>query len=107
MNTKTRFLVLDASNQPQRPRDHGLKLNSTQKGGSPSFLNEEEAVKFGQLLAAKTKENYYVARVTHAIGGADSLDALLANATTDAQGRPRASVSVVATSADGSGEEAV
>lgn len=79
MNTKTRFLVLDSSNQPVRPRDYGLTLgDAVQNDKSPSFLDEASAIKFCQLVAGRNKgSNFYVVKTIGAASAKDDLDAHL------------------------------
>lgn len=76
MNSRTRHLVLNPLNQPQRPCDHGLNLKGIQSDKSPSFLDLETAKQFAALLAEKDKGNaYYVATV---VGGTEAFDDLAA-----------------------------
>jgi len=75
MNTRIRHLVLNPSNQPQRPCDHGLNLKGVQSDKSPSFTDLEVAKQFAALLAKKDKgTTYYVASVGSMVEAFDVLD---------------------------------
>lgn len=51
-NTVTkRFLILDRTNTAMRPCDHGVALPDLQGPKSPSFLKEESARAFADILA--------------------------------------------------------
>lgn len=72
MNTRTRYLVLDAKNNPQRPCDAGLRLPDVQSAKSPSILNATTAKTFAGMLAKRNKgQRYYVVQV---LGGAEAFD---------------------------------
>lgn len=76
MNKRIRHLVLNASNEPQRPCDFGLHLPGVQSPKSPSFTDGEVAKLFAQKLAEMNKgQNYYVATVSGGVTAYDVLDA--------------------------------
>lgn len=74
LNTKTRFLVMNRTNQVIKPRDEKLggaldagalkAAGEIPKKHSPSFINEGTARDFAEALANKyPKQRFYVAEV--------------------------------------------
>ena len=73
LNTKTRFLVMNRTNQAIKPRDErlpGMSAEELKASGdipkkySPSFVREETARAFAEGLALKYPgQNFYVAEV--------------------------------------------
>lgn len=79
MNTKIRYIVMNASNQPVVPASLGMALPDLQSAKSPSFLKRETAQAFAKLCAKRHKgQNFYVAQV---LGGAVAYTALDESAT--------------------------
>lgn len=64
MTVTKRFLVLDRTNTAQRPDQHGVHLPGVQGDKSPSFLSEDSAKAFADILAAKNVgQKYYLAEI--------------------------------------------
>ncbi len=104
-STKIRYLVLDRTNTPQRPADHGLHLAGLQNPKSPSFLDGATAGKFQQMLAQKNPgQAFYLSKVESVAIAFDNPDNLV-KVGEDKCGNKAREVSVTTTTADGAGDE--